>query len=489
MYLPVVLFGEYFLDDNYRSIYGYYNWTSDYRPLIDILYFILGGGGFLDIHPLPYILQFIVLSCFIYFFSLRIKELFYFKDYFLNYIILSLFFIFLQPFFYQNLYFRFDSIGMVFSIISILIPLVFKKKIFDSIFILTTLFLYQPAIIGYPVVICLRIINLIRKNECRSLIYKELFLSIINLFFSLIAFYFICQMLINANKYAANHFNWVSSFDGFIENLKHSLGVLLYSESYIDYSLIFALSIFSLTYLIYIFKKSTETIFFDIVFLSSGFVFVLLLSVININIFLEVPRLYSRTYVGFGFFIFFISLLSILLLDSGDIEKSIKKYFLFIKIVFLFLFLLFVNIGFANFNYFKIKNKKNVDIFNNIYYDLSMLRKTEFNYIIIGGYIQSTLQEEVFLKRYSVIKNNFSDYFNTDKHYVLYAYLKNYGYKFETYPVNSTVRINKYNRNLYKTPLISRKDYDIKIIDNDLYIYIKNENGSSILYLDKNRLK
>ena len=62
IYFPIILWGGYFLDDNYRSIYGYYAWISDYRPIADFIYSILGlSTDFVDTFPLNYIIQLVIL--------------------------------------------------------------------------------------------------------------------------------------------------------------------------------------------------------------------------------------------------------------------------------------------------------------------------------------------------------------------------------------------------------------------------------------------
>ncbi|QOW43148.1 hypothetical protein G0027_09965 [Acinetobacter indicus] len=107
LYLPFILWGGYFIDDIRRAYLGQYAWSTDYRPIIDWLYYLLGQGvDFVDIYPLGYLLQILLLYLFIPFAAQRYLEKLQLDPAQRNYVVLAWFFVFCNPFFLQNLYFR-----------------------------------------------------------------------------------------------------------------------------------------------------------------------------------------------------------------------------------------------------------------------------------------------------------------------------------------------------------------------------------------------
>ena len=213
-----------------------------------------------------------------------------------------------------------------------------------------------------------------------------------------------------------------------------------------------------------------------------------MISALNINIFLEIPRLYSRTYIGFGFFLFFTFFMNILLVSFNEDNKSLSKYFYLIKLnILIFLFIL-INISYANFNYFKNKIEFNKKIINFIEYDLNTLKLFDFNDFIIGGEILETKREKILSARYPVIKTNFSDYLNTERHRVIYEELKNNGYNFRSYGLYQPGNRKLYNNMIKEKAIIVRKDYDIVIKNKSVFIFFKKEGVRQKVMIDKNRL-
>ena len=156
IYFPIILWGGYFLDDNYRSVYAYYDWTGDYRPVADIIYNLLGlNSNFIDTFPLNYIIQFFLIAYFIIYFTKKIQTDFLIEEKFKNYISISISFLFLSPMFTQNLYFRYDSLIMVLSVIIACLPFFFNNKKIDLVCCVLILFTYQSSIIGYMCIVVL----------------------------------------------------------------------------------------------------------------------------------------------------------------------------------------------------------------------------------------------------------------------------------------------------------------------------------------------
>ena len=123
------------------------------------------------------IIQFFILSYFNIFFTNKIQKIFLLDKSFKNYISLSVSLIFLSPFFIQNLYFRYDSLIMVISIIIACIPFFFNNKKIDLLCCILVLFTYQSSIVGYICIVVLRLLKIIQMNEHVLLIYKEILIS------------------------------------------------------------------------------------------------------------------------------------------------------------------------------------------------------------------------------------------------------------------------------------------------------------------------
>lgn len=488
-YLPVILLNEYFLDDHYRVLTGDYAWVGDYRPLADYLYYILGlSFDVVDTFPIPYIIQYFIISIILSYLVLGILNRFEVKKELISYIIIICFFIFLNPFFLQNLYFRFDSIVMVFTIMIILLLLIVQQIKIEFFALLIVLFLYQSSIIGYPIIVCINVIYLILKNNTRGSIYRYSISRIFVFFFSIFVFYLISSNFIQSNSYASSHFNIVESILKLKQNIVLSLSNLSFSNSLLDYVLIYFSLIFTVVFVFEALKNNTKIFFIDKIFFSFFLCFLLLIAVLNINIFLEIPRLYSRTYIGFGFFLFFTFFVNILLISYNENNKDLNKYFYLIKLnILVFLFIL-INISYVNFNYFKNKIEFNKKIINFIEYDLNTLNLFKFNNFIIGGEIVETKREKILSKRYPVIKTNFSDYLNTERHRVIYEELKNNGYNFRTYGLYQLSNRKLYNEMIKEKAVIVRKDYDIVVKSESVFIFFKKEGNRQKVLIDKNRL-
>ena len=266
-YLPVILLNEYFLDDHYRVLTGDYAWVGDYRPIADYLYYFLGlSFDVVDTFPIPYIIQYFTISILLGYLVVGISNKFELKKELINYITIICFFILLNPFFLQNIYFRFDSIAMVFSVMIILFLLIIQQIKIEFFALLVVLFLYQSSIIGYPIIVCINVIYLILKNNNRVSIYKYSISRMCVFFSAILVFYFIASNFIQPNSYASSHFNLVGSIFKLKENIIFSFSKILFSSSLLEYVLIYFSLIFTMTMIFEALKKNNKIFFIDKVF-------------------------------------------------------------------------------------------------------------------------------------------------------------------------------------------------------------------------------
>ncbi|MFW1861476.1 glucosyltransferase domain-containing protein [Acinetobacter baumannii] len=474
IYFPIILWGGYFLDDNYRSIYAYYGWTGDYRPIGDWVYNILGlSSSFVDTFPLNYIIQFFIITYFIIFFTDKIKKDFSLKSESKNYISMSISFLFISPFFMQNLYFRYDSLIMVVSVVSACFPYFFNNRKIDFICCLIVLFTYQSSIVGYMCIVVLRILILSLNNENKVKIYEEIWKSVLIFVFAFLIFFLSASFLIIPNSYAENHKLLINSYDMFIENIIFSLKNLKFSNSLFEYAVV----VFSLiVFISFVFKvvfNNSSILLLDKIKIFSLIVIVLFICFFNANIILLKPRLYLRTYIGIGFLFFLVGLCFTVLMGGED--NRLKNYIYFFKFLLIVNFVMCINIFYAGYNYIRETERYSENIIRNISYDILGIGQCSYDSIMVYGEINYPLRAQVLEQRYPILKQSLPNKFDFKKHRIFYDLLVNSGCSFNKngYQVMSVK--HSYNSHITDKPNIERADYNIVITDNnELFIYFKN---------------
>lgn len=488
IYFPIILWGGYFLDDNYRSIYGYYAWISDYRPIADWIYSILGlSTNFIDTFPLNYIIQFFLVSSFIIHFTNKIQEVFFIEEQLKNYISISISFLFLSPLFMQNLYFRYDSLIMVVSVIISCIPFFFNNKKIDFLCCIIILFTYQSSIVGYMFVVTLRILALNLGNHNRIDIYKEIFKSIFVFTSSFLLFFLTIKLFITPNNYAKDHTLLITSIDMFVENIKFSLDVLKFSNSPFDYALLISSFIISILFIFRAISNNFKIYKLEKIILFIGVLFILSICILNMNIILLKPRIYPRTYIGVGFVLFLIGMSLTILMSSKD--YIFKKYIYFYKFLVICILIMCLNILYSGYNYIKENERHENILINNINYDLSTLNLKDFNFFMVYGEVQPTRRATVLEERFPILKNTLDSKVNFKRHRMYYTLLENEGFKFKNIGFQNFKGAYSYNKNMNKKPTFERSEYNILITqNNDLYIYFKKNGAPVTAPLTRNRL-
>ncbi|HEI8508906.1 TPA: glucosyltransferase domain-containing protein, partial [Proteus mirabilis] len=147
-YFPIINNGIYYRDDLHRNLTGYYGWDVLGRPVANYFSRIITSSGdfLIDIFPLNIIYSCVFLSISCLLIKTNILDKYEIK----NSSIISLIFI-LNPFFIQNMMYRFDSIQMSFAILLSICSYTYKNKslplyvLFSIIFGVLALSLYQPC--------------------------------------------------------------------------------------------------------------------------------------------------------------------------------------------------------------------------------------------------------------------------------------------------------------------------------------------------------
>ncbi|ECZ7785283.1 TPA_asm: hypothetical protein G4J95_003817, partial [Salmonella enterica subsp. enterica serovar Java] len=108
---PLLTQQSYYIDDLGRSLYGGLGWSGNGRPLADVIFYVINFGiPITDSSPLPLILGLTAL----------VISLVYIRDYLFgnDYITAALCFMMIiaNPFFIENLSYKYDSLTMCLSV-------------------------------------------------------------------------------------------------------------------------------------------------------------------------------------------------------------------------------------------------------------------------------------------------------------------------------------------------------------------------------------
>ena len=158
--LPIIMADRYYIDDLGRSKYGYLGWSSNGRPVADWLMSAIGFGEYqLDVSPLFQLISIVVfVFCSFQFFKTNMKHVMP------GVAAITMFLAFANPFFLENLSYKFDCLPMTLAMSLLMLPYT-KKSIsygcfaFSCCMIILSLCLYQAAIGFY---VCLAIIEFVR---------------------------------------------------------------------------------------------------------------------------------------------------------------------------------------------------------------------------------------------------------------------------------------------------------------------------------------
>lgn len=335
---PLLTNQSFFVDDLGRSLYGGLGWPGNGRPLSDFIFYIINFGiPIIDASPLPLLLGIITLalalSC--------VREKLFGDDY----ITASLCFMMIlaNPFFIENISYRYDSLTMCMSVaISILSSYAaYQCKILNVIIsvILTIAFLclYQAALNTYAIFLLAFIISDVVKKDSLSNIIKNAASSVAGLMLGYFVYsYFIAKRLVTGS-YNIEHSKIIEINSSLIEGLTSNVlsfyrlfSTILNGDNHlIYYSLFFALIvsliIISLKFINRDEKKKTKVLLVVLSLLASIFF------IIGPMILLKSPIYAPRVLIGVGGFMFFCCLCVFYAFEDTKLISRI--YFSFILLI------------------------------------------------------------------------------------------------------------------------------------------------------------
>jgi hypothetical protein len=228
---PILRADRYYVDDWGHALLGYSQWANDGRPLTDLLMRILGGHPpLVDFSPLPQIGAIAVLS----YLSVLVARKFKLCGP-INAALATLP-LGANPFFLENLSFKFDSLPMALSVLLVLLPVLstpadtWRSWIAGILLLTASLCFYQPSINAFLVFLMLELVflqldlaPLIRL--CRSFAFRVLQL------FSGLVLYRVVAAITVRGAYAVQHTttdltnfglleqNWIKSWSFIVNSL------------------------------------------------------------------------------------------------------------------------------------------------------------------------------------------------------------------------------------------------------------------------------
>lgn len=229
---PFTILDRYQVDDLGRSIFGYTKWSSNGRPLADYLYIAFNAGyPILDLSPLTQIIAVLSLCL-----SMTAYIWQYCEDDRKIQDAIAIFIFIGNPFFLENLSFKFDVLGMALSASFLIAIFTIKRSLIGAILsiilILCSLSLYQAAIGLYAIFFIIdNVLIFNRKNEDkRNFVHRIIYYGLTLLIGYSIYHIAIKELFVN-DDYSMSHASIISmTNDGLIQfkyNIKEFLRMIM----------------------------------------------------------------------------------------------------------------------------------------------------------------------------------------------------------------------------------------------------------------------
>lgn len=162
--LPLIINNSPYFDDIGRSVYGYFSWGIDGRPLSDLIFSLLDmGAPATNIAPFPQIACILILTSLCYLLHLKFNA-----EHKMGWLIFTP--IFLSPFFVQNLAFQFDSLTMALSVAFACAPVFATGRGWLKLFlssaagVVVSLCFYQAALSAFIAVMSIYVLFELNKR-------------------------------------------------------------------------------------------------------------------------------------------------------------------------------------------------------------------------------------------------------------------------------------------------------------------------------------
>ena len=399
--LPIIIADYYYIDDLGRSIVGYSGWSSDGRPVADMVMESLGFGlPLTDISPIPLILSIatLSLSCTLLAKSAGFKSR--------AAAVISLFPIIANPFFLSNLSYKFDSLTMSLAVLFSCIPFTFRcmkafpKVVLTTACIVISLCLYQAASNAFVILaVSFFILESYKNKGCiQSLILNAVsFAMAYAIYLKLIVPHYV------VGEYSTGHSDILplslDSLSSISNNIQMSVNLIKsFMTGYAGtmFSLLFSISVVCVVVVAafsFINSKNMKgLIIFMIVFASPAIFFV---SIPGVVLALKNPVLMPRVYIGFGF-----AIAASMSIIYFTLCRHFKPLVLIMAVPVMFLFSFGATYG----NSLKAQKEFDVFVLSNISSDINRLGLSGKKYIVVDGYMPKSPVTMLAYQKYPLVE-------------------------------------------------------------------------------------
>lgn len=316
--LPIILSDRFYIDDLGRTLYGYSGWGPNGRPLSDILMKSLSfGEPLLDISPLNQLASIFLLASVLFLYMRR-----NFKESSFVFISASIFLFIANPFFIENLSYKYDSLPMSLSMITLILPFCFKneglfKQIISVTLVICSLCFYQASLGLFAILSVIEVVICEDKNQNKNVI-KSISSRILQIFSGFSLYQIVIAPRFVEGEYNITHSKTLPLSTESVDKIKSNFeSIFWYFDSYFSsipkYAVIIYTTIFTISILILL-KESLSRRKFGGVLYS----FTVLLSPILVLLFsfapmlmLEHPVFAPRVLICFGGVMMFYSIIAL----------------------------------------------------------------------------------------------------------------------------------------------------------------------------------
>lgn len=299
--LPVVFINIQYLDDIARTAIGYYGWLADGRPLTELFYFIVSGGGrVVDLYPITQILAYGLISFSCFFICLKFDV---FGWHALSISSVAIF----SPLLLGNMLFRYDSITMSMAFLISTLGFYYKNNnsiksiLYQAILVASGMCFYQASLgVFISLTICLCIFLIKDESLLSTLKYasKNAISAIIGF-----ALYKGVASLSGIGAYASSKSEIIpftkSGINNFFDASLKSIDILLSS---INNFTLLATFVFLIASLFYSYINNNERFIARVIrlFISLNLIILLFASSFIIVSVVKNPPLIARSFMSFG---------------------------------------------------------------------------------------------------------------------------------------------------------------------------------------------
>ncbi|WP_313112557.1 glucosyltransferase domain-containing protein [Pseudescherichia sp.] len=399
--LPIIIADYYYIDDLGRSIVGYSGWSSDGRPVADMVMETLGFGlPLTDISPIPLILSIatLSLSCTLLAKSAGFKSK--------TAAVISLFPIIANPFFLSNLSYKFDSLTMSLAVLFSCIPFTFRcMKAFSNVVlttacIITSLCLYQAASNAFVILaVSFFLLESCKNKGCIQAI-------ILNAASFAIAYAIYLKIIVPhyvVGEYSTGHSDVLplslDSLDSIANNTGMSVNLIKsFMAGYAGtmFLLLFTVSVVCIIVIAicsFINSKNIKGLLISLIAISSPAIF--FLSIPGVVLALKNPVLMPRVYIGFGF-----AIAASMSIIYFTLCRFFKPLVLVMAVPVMFLFSFGATYG----NSLKAQKEFDAFVLSNISSDINRLGLSGKKYIVVDGYMPKSPVTMLAYKKYPLVE-------------------------------------------------------------------------------------